>query len=276
GGQGPGSAAIASEGPGPGRGWAGQRPCTARAGGGPRGRGTPPGPPAGPAVRRRRGDGRHLRGGNFCGRFRVGGCRAAERGPRRGEEERDGGAAHAALHAAPRSARHRSRPGAVRRHRARRGRAAGGRRGRRRPGLGRGARHRDLAPAGRGRNPRRRAQAARRTNPGRTGDRARHTGQAPPPSARRRPGGRLTARSGPSPPRASAPTGAVRRPLQVRPVSDPSEGAPPTMYSFGPIAAAIALASTVVTALTGAFTPIFGGAAAAAAVVALTVLVRLA
>ncbi|GAA1117173.1 YidC/Oxa1 family membrane protein insertase [Nocardiopsis composta] len=48
------------------------------------------------------------------------------------------------------------------------------------------------------------------------------------------------------------------------------------MYSFGPIAAAIALASTVVTALTGAFTPIFGGAAAAAAVVALTVLVRLA
>ncbi|WP_017596230.1 YidC/Oxa1 family membrane protein insertase [Nocardiopsis potens] len=48
------------------------------------------------------------------------------------------------------------------------------------------------------------------------------------------------------------------------------------MYSFGPIAAAIALASTVVTALTGALTPIFGGAAAAAAVVALTVLVRLA
>ncbi|MDA2805574.1 YidC/Oxa1 family membrane protein insertase [Nocardiopsis suaedae] len=48
------------------------------------------------------------------------------------------------------------------------------------------------------------------------------------------------------------------------------------MYTFGPIAAAIAAASTAVSAITALLAPLFGGAAAAAAVIALTVLVRLA
>ncbi|MFC7326343.1 YidC/Oxa1 family membrane protein insertase [Marinactinospora rubrisoli] len=48
------------------------------------------------------------------------------------------------------------------------------------------------------------------------------------------------------------------------------------MYSFPPIAAAIGLAHTVVTGLTGYFEPMFGASAAAVAVIALTALVRLA
>ncbi|MDA2814127.1 membrane protein insertase YidC [Nocardiopsis sp. RSe5-2] len=48
------------------------------------------------------------------------------------------------------------------------------------------------------------------------------------------------------------------------------------MYTFGPIAAAIAAASTAVSAITALLAPLFGGAAAAAAVIALTILVRLA
>ncbi|GAA1995860.1 YidC/Oxa1 family membrane protein insertase [Nocardiopsis rhodophaea] len=48
------------------------------------------------------------------------------------------------------------------------------------------------------------------------------------------------------------------------------------MYTFGPIAAAIAAVSTVLTTLTAAATPIAGAAGAAVAVVCLTVLVRMA
>ncbi|WP_046470461.1 YidC/Oxa1 family membrane protein insertase [Allosalinactinospora lopnorensis] len=48
------------------------------------------------------------------------------------------------------------------------------------------------------------------------------------------------------------------------------------MYGFPPIAAAMGAAFTVVMTLTGAFTPLFGDAAAAVAVVSLTVLVRVA
>ncbi|TDQ55247.1 YidC/Oxa1 family membrane protein insertase [Actinorugispora endophytica] len=47
------------------------------------------------------------------------------------------------------------------------------------------------------------------------------------------------------------------------------------MYTFGPIAAAISAAHTVVTVLTDALTPTLGTASAAVAIVCLTVLVRL-
>ncbi len=48
------------------------------------------------------------------------------------------------------------------------------------------------------------------------------------------------------------------------------------MYTFAPIAAAIGAAFTIVMALTSAYTPFLGGAAAAVAVVSLTVIVRVA
>ncbi|MBB6173968.1 YidC/Oxa1 family membrane protein insertase [Nocardiopsis mwathae] len=48
------------------------------------------------------------------------------------------------------------------------------------------------------------------------------------------------------------------------------------MYTFGPIAAAIAFASTVLTALTTVLTPLAGAAGAAAAIVCLTAIVRVA
>lgn len=48
------------------------------------------------------------------------------------------------------------------------------------------------------------------------------------------------------------------------------------MYTFGPIAAAIAAAATAVSAISALLAPVFGAAAAAAAIIALTALVRLA